>query len=195
MTRARDVSSRGGMTQVIPTSTTITGSGSASVTANGAVNFTNVTTISLNNCFIPEFANYKIVMNVDKSTDNGGVVWRLRSAGSDSSAGSYLFAGRRNISWGGASADMLYSTTYFPITDYNNGASSRSATIDIINPKASQFSQMHESCNYTSSNGFYGNFHGSGAFRGTDSFDGFTFYFSDASSSTGSIRVYGYNNG
>ncbi len=184
------------MTQVIPTSVAITGSGSATVGASGAVSFTNVTTVSLNNCFIPGFANYKIVMHLNKSTDNSGASWKLRAAGANNSVTNYQFAGRRNISWAGASADMFYtSVAYFPITDVYNGVSYRSATIDVINPQVSAFSQMHVSCSYTSDNGYYGNFHGSGTYKGTNSFDGFTFEFGDASASTGSIRVYGYNNG
>jgi hypothetical protein len=61
MTRARDVSSRGGLTKITPSSVTI-GSGSSTTTANGNTVFTGVSSIALDGLFSTTFSHYKIIM-------------------------------------------------------------------------------------------------------------------------------------
>ena len=61
MTKARDVSSRGGLTKIIPSSITV-GSGTSSSTANGNTTFTGVSSIALDGLFSSTYSHYKIIM-------------------------------------------------------------------------------------------------------------------------------------
>lgn len=192
MSRSRDVAKLGGLIQVIPSSIVV-GSGTGTVNPNGAINFSGSTSISINNCFTASFTNYKIVIDFYKPSDTAGINWKLRS-GSDDSTSNYTYSGRRFISWLGASSDMFsFGTTSFTFSDWYSGASSRSATIEVINPLKPLNTQMHSITTYSSASSYYGTFLYSGQFTTNKTFDGFSFNFGDASS--GTIRIYGYNDG
>ncbi len=73
MTRARDISSRGGLTQVIPTSVTV-GSGTAAVAANGQITISGASNLVVNGVFSSRFENYKMVMSqVSVTTGTAGI--------------------------------------------------------------------------------------------------------------------------
>ena len=80
MSKARDVAKQGGMTIVIPTTVNV-GAGSASVGANGQVTFTNATNMMLNNVFSSAYKNYSIVMDFSNTSAAQYFTVRLKGAG------------------------------------------------------------------------------------------------------------------
>ena len=76
-----------GLIVMTPTSIDVTGT-SGSINADGGVDFTAVTALSLNGVFTSSYDNYLIVANYDASADNI-VTFRLRASGTDATAGNY----------------------------------------------------------------------------------------------------------
>jgi hypothetical protein len=195
MTRARDVSSRGGLTQVIPTSVAV-GSGSASVGANGGVTFTGATSVSLNGCFTANYDNYRIIIDsFASSVDGTNPYFRVRSSGSDISLTNYYHAGRRMISWGGASSDMLSAgVNYFSGIEANNDTNTyRNYILDVQNPfKSTNVTMLFNTATQVGGS-YYGTGIYFGMYRANTSVDGISLILSTATS--GIVRAYGYNNG
>jgi hypothetical protein len=77
---------------VIMTPTSITHAGtSASINSDGGVDFTAVTSLSLNGVFTSSFDNYLVVVSYDCSINDVGFTFRMRAAGTDNStASSYV---------------------------------------------------------------------------------------------------------
>ena len=188
MTRSRDVAKQGGLVQVIPTSVAV-GSGSGSAAANGAVNFTSVSSVSLNGCFNSTYENYMIKFNHSSQTNNGGAIYfRLRGSGSDLATSNYdnkilgidananNFSGVFNYHYLGAMAsDMGHAEiqVYKP----NSPVNSRTIT--------------HTSLGYNGNQIYYT---GGSRFTTTTAADGFSIL-PASGTFTGTIRIYGYNNG
>jgi len=79
----------GGMVLLTPTSITYTGT-SASIGANGSVEFTACLSLSLNGVFSADYDNYMVSIRHLGST-NDALNARLRSSGSDASATNYVW--------------------------------------------------------------------------------------------------------
>lgn len=71
-----------------PTSISYSGT-SASITADGGVEFTAVTSLSLNGVFTGDYDNYMVTIRGVSSDDAGGVSARLRASGTDASGANY----------------------------------------------------------------------------------------------------------
>jgi hypothetical protein len=79
-----------GLISITPTSIAYSGT-SASINADGGVDFSAVTSLSLNGVFTSDYDNYFIVMS--GTSDGGGTIYlRFRAVGSDNStANSYVY--------------------------------------------------------------------------------------------------------
>jgi len=188
MTRARDVSSRGGITQIIPTSVAVS-SGSGSVTANGSVSFSGVTGITLNGCFTAAYDNYKIMLN-SVSSAMIAIYAQTASAGTANSS-SYKWQ-QVGVLNGGASNSGNNSTTSGELGFLSNNGYS-GLEFSVLNPFTSSFTTMFGDFIYTAGADFI--------YRKTcvkhevaSSFDGIRLS-TPSGNFTGTIRVYGYNNG
>jgi len=74
---------------VPPTFSTVGGSSSRS---GAVVSFTNVTSISLNNVFSSEFANYRVIFSPTYAASNMDITMRYRVAGTDITASNYYYS-------------------------------------------------------------------------------------------------------
>lgn len=74
---------------VIMTPTSISHSGtSATINANGGVDFSAVTALSLNGVFTSDYDNYRIVCRVS-AAGNTNITYRLRASGTDATGSDY----------------------------------------------------------------------------------------------------------
>lgn len=80
----------GGMVLLTPTSISYSGT-SASISANGSVDFTSCTSLSLNGVFSADYENYMVVAGQIQTTGDNSVVFQLRQSGVNSGgSGSYI---------------------------------------------------------------------------------------------------------
>ena len=195
MTRARDVSSRGGLTQVIPTSVSV-GSGSGSVGANGAITFSGASSISLNGCFSSTYDNYQITLQTTAFSGAGALFtqFRLRNASDDSTANWYTALAALSI--GNSTADPILGVAatqgYLPYTTAA-AALTYSPIMEVMRP----FLAAKTSINVR---GYYNTGTRDGIMHGVNQHDLATSYsgitlFPNSGTFTGTLRIYGYNNG
>lgn len=175
---------------IIKPTSVVVGSGTGSVADQGAVTFSGATSISLNGCFTANYQNYLIQLNTVAAGTTGCSV-RLRKSGTDTSAGYYGSYWYSN--YAGSSGGVPQNNT----AQFVWGASSpNGASLNMILSDANLASSAN---NYVKAN-FQSWFTGgaeqaAGGFNlSANTFDGFTIIGS-AYSLTGTIRVFGYNNG
>jgi hypothetical protein len=182
MTRARDVSSRGGLTEVIPTSVAV-GSGSGSVGANGAVTFSGASSVSLNGCFTSAYSYYKIMFDCTGTSLYNTL--KVRSNGTDEPASSYFGSGFYLAS----TSFATYYESSLNAAKINWVTSDHiSISVDVFNPALAK--RTHIQANGT---GLYAMSNFNSLVSNTSTYDGFTITNNNAAS--GTVRVYGYNNG
>ena len=179
----------GGLNLVIPTSVSV-GSGTGSISTNGAVSFSNASTVSINGCFSSNYENYKIFINLNAGMSlNAEFFFRFMTSGTPNSTNAYSYAGVYNAfgnptSVAGLGASAVSGFRYF----YSGDAGYIAKEITIFGP--------HNSANRTLASVLgtdpTANITTSGRFSDAVSFDGIHFYGGTAS---GTIRIYGYNNG
>jgi hypothetical protein len=192
MSRARDVSSRGGLTHIIPTSVTVS-SGTASVAANGFITFSTAQNLALDGIFTSSYRNYRLLFS---GIANGNVsmnfVYRYLSSGTPTDFGSLYYTQKL---YSGSSA-----TTSVRVANAANGTlpdvgvDFSVSSNDIYNPNVLNIYTSHTSQGtYAPSAGGieYDNFGGLCA-TGTQ-MTGIKFL--GSMNYTGTIQVYGYNNG
>jgi hypothetical protein len=190
MTRARDVSSRGGLIQVIPTSLTV-GSGSGSVGPNGAVTFSGASSVTLNGCFTANYDSYKIVFSNIIGTQGAAPNLRIGSA----AAGYYACqtSGSANYSGSTILVSQINNGSGFECGMVYDGSSRSGATLEIQNPFLSVITAF-QSIGTDSRTGGAGARVVSGFLNNTTSYTDF-YVGSGGGNFSGTIRVYGYNNG
>ena len=176
-----------GMKLIVPTSAV-----NGTVGASGAVTFSGVSSVSLNDVFSSTYDNYRILLNVKGST-NLTIQMRYRVSGADNTASSYLY-GRMGIDNNGTTNNT------------NTGATSFS---NICNASTEYFGALDFTCffpNKTEKTEMSGTGTGlrtdyaaaafysfGGLFDATTSFTGFTL-FPSTGTITGTVRVYGLKN-
>lgn len=80
-----------GLIVMQPTSIVVAGAGSsASINSDGGVDFTAVTSLSLNGVFVSGIDNYLIVIRDKASAANPGIYGRLRASGTDATGSNYI---------------------------------------------------------------------------------------------------------
>jgi hypothetical protein len=189
MTKARDLASLGGLTQVIPTSLSVGSTGSASAAANGTITVTNGQWIIANGVFTSRFQNYKIIANVYPSAGQD-LSMRFAAGGTQNTGATYFCNGTY----------MNYNSTTINPYALNSGTSTliganmntggNSVVMDVCNPQLSGPSQIHSVS--ASNSGTFSQLNS--IFNQSNQFDGFQFFHS-SSTIYGTIRIYGYNNG
>lgn len=101
-----------GLVTMTPTSIAHSGT-SATITADGGVDFTTITSLSLNGVFTSSFNNYLIVVSGNGSGDNQFFYGRLRLSGTDASGSNYA---RQRLFASGVSAGASRLTSQDKVT-------------------------------------------------------------------------------
>jgi len=145
----------------------------------------STTSVSLNNVFSATYDNYLIQYTGSFVASDTNVNIRLRASGSDNSSGNYYYVINRTNTAGTVSTTGASAQTQWFMQVDNTQVGSFSH--NIYRP----FASVSTSYNGTflqrpSDRGGYN----SGFFDGTNSFDGFTLFFSNAC--VGTLAVYGY---
>jgi hypothetical protein len=178
----------GGLTPVTPTSIANSG-GSASLTGN-AVNFTGVTTVSINGVFTSAYLNYIVVVSPIVGSAASGLLARWRVAGVDATT-NYTFqefqANNTTLSGSRAAATsgFRFGTTRTPANGCNYAFMA-------FGPQSAVPTNASSISNYDSEAGalvsLYAGFHDS-----STSYDGFTIL-GVTGTITGTVRVYALAN-
>ena len=190
--RSQVARSQVGLVPVAPTSIAV-GSGTATTGLLGKVDFTTVSSVSLNGVFTSAYSKYRILLTARGAADTV-VLMRLR-AGTDKTDVKYNQGGREERQNGVGGNFSTPDVTYFLI---NSVAASLgyvpTASIEVTSPTLATTGTSVIS-------------HASGVIPGvgqamqvmsavyltTVAVDGFTIYPSTATNLTGSVQVYGYN--
>lgn len=183
MTRARDLASRSGLIQVVPTSVTING-GSASVNSNGTIIFNSVLSVTANDCFVSGYDNYKVVLITNSSSSSADLVSSM------STTSSVYFSTRTQTTSGGSGGISIVNGG----TGMNLGRTAPSGgvtVLDVINPNRSGL-KTFITCQSSDADGLASA--GGGYVNSTAVESRIGFSYSSATFS-GTLRVYGYNNG
>lgn len=173
-----------GLVSMAPTSIAYSGT-SAGINADGGVDFSAVTSLSLNGVFTGDYDNYLIVLPY-KASGGGTVRIRLRASGTDNStASSYVVqALTSNNTTVGAGRG---TSNQGDIGVSGTGESGR--VVHIYGPALAQptaWRVVSMSSDSTVRTADYANTHNQ-----STSYDGFTIYHDD-SNITGNIHVFGY---
>jgi hypothetical protein len=197
MSRARDVAKQGGLVQVIPTSIAV-GSGSGSVAANGKITFTSVSSLTINGCFTSVYDNYLFELRYLQNTATGNHYWQTSLSGTPAATnygGNGVSAYANNLSGNlfvtGAGA---YSGTKLGIGNLGAG-SPGIITATVSNPALAEMT-LYIANHYLQGTGAGGNTTGfiGGVHTTATAYDGM-YLSTDAGTLTGTVRIYGYNNG
>ena len=182
-----------GLHMVTPTSVTV-GSGTGSVSGQGAVTFSGASSISLNGCFNTNYVNYKVILNVSGKATGAQLLVRPRANGTDLSSGSVALR-QQSVRTYGTTIDTSYSSsgTSSWVSPGSVGSGQSSMwSMEFMGPLTT--ANTYWNGQWFSYDGF--NFVGGssqGALYDGNLYDGFTL--SASGTFDGTIRVYGYNNG
>jgi hypothetical protein len=154
--------------------------------------FSAVSSHSINSCFTSTYTNYKIIVNLTSVSTSMDVNFKLRAAGTDTSA-NYNSLRLYGASGGGAAADLNNNGTDDFFKWFMDGT-------DVQNVFCTFEAYSPQKATKTSLNGMMSSRSGGGEYyitpywsmhTGTTQFDGFTMLAS-AGTMTGSIKVYGF---
>jgi len=156
--------------------------------------FTTATSSSLpTNTFSATYRNYKVVYNVTVATASVALTLRLRTAGTDNTASSYVQGAPGHNSNGSAANIANNSTSSLTVGTTFSGALSQVAiSLDVLNPQATEKTFGQGFYTFIDTNGYTTGVATGILFNATTSFDSMTLISSVASSITGVFRVYGY---
>jgi hypothetical protein len=178
-----------GFTQVIPTSIVKGASGSASVSAGGAVTFSGTESISLNGCFTSTYDNYRIIFAGNTSTHNE-ISARYRASGTDDSSSNYFYQVSGREGTGAVSSATADTNRIF----VGLGSGKASISMDVFEPQKNVYSTGISMNTYLSPGTNVGLFTIAHQNDVASVYDGMSFYMTTGTF-TGIIRVYGYKNG
>ena len=176
-----------GLVSMKPSSIAHSGT-SASINADGGVDFTAVTSLSLNGVFTSEIDNYLVVTYfVTSSTSLLGSL-RLRSGGSDNSASNYAFQYLDiSTTFKNAARSTSQDFSYFHLGgDYTSGV-----TAHFYGPALAQPTAWRTITNKGDSVNPSQWFDSANTHSASTSFDGFTIYHASVNF-TGNVHVFGY---
>ena len=187
---ADDFSPGMGMALITPTSIAFSGT-SASIGANGSVEFSACTSLSLNGVFTGDYDNYMIVAGQLSQNDATGraLSLRLRSSGVDSSTGytvQYLFADSTTLT---AARNTLNQAWFGAVQ--GSGTTQKSGVMGYVyGPYLAQPTAFRTTDAFTASGAYITNY--ASTHSPSTQYDGFT-YLSDAAgvSISGLVSVYG----
>ena len=174
----------GGMVLLTPTSISYTGT-SATIGANGSVEFTACSRIGLNGVFTSEYDNYQIVVRIKRDTAVGDdFLMRLMSGGVEATTNytyQYLWANDTSVTPG-------HSTYTWFVLSRHYGEREQGLVVNVYGPALAQSTAIRSVTATDYLNAMitdYANTHST-----TTAYDGLNLA-SGAGTSTGSISVYG----
>jgi hypothetical protein len=171
-----------GMRLIVPSSAT-----NGTVGATGAVTFSGVSSVRINDCFNSTYQNYKIVYSATQSASTP-LKLRLASGASVISTSTYRRGGWF-IASGATTASFFGSNSETSvIVQQNSGA----FTIDMFSPFEAAVTHMKYDTSVIDGAG-YARISGMGYNTNTTSYDGIEFS-PDSGTITGTVRIYGYKN-
>lgn len=176
---------KSGSTMLVPSSTVV-GSGSFVQSLLGTVTVTAASSVSLNGVLVG-YDNYRVVYNFSSSSAAANIFFKVRASGTDLAAGYF----QAYMQLASATPNYAYSTTATQITvgDVNGSGQGGFGSIDLYGPSLAQHTGIifDNTCQtvYT---------RGTGNVPNTTIYDGITLAASSGTL-TGTIRVYGWNNG
>lgn len=175
-----------GMDLITPTSVAGTG-----VTLSGSVvTISGASTISVNGCFTSAYANYYLVFSgLIGSASSTPFILRLRASGTDNSASSYAYGKSYALFSGSGGAQG--QTAYTSFGDFINATNARkgSLLLTLTSPQLAETTGYH----VQSIRGDAGDVQ-NGAHNVNSAFDGFTTSSANATTLSGTIRIYGLRN-
>lgn len=176
-----------GLVAVAPTS--IANSGGSASLSNYTVSFSGVSSVSLNGVFSGDYDNYRVLVTLTGAgADNNTVNFRLRSAGSDSSA-NYTVTGYQSFSGGLSNQSDISVNQFGPINTSTTTNAIVTMSADVFGPNASRYTAIHSlGLTHNATAVFVKSNTVSHAVA--SAYDGFTAYC--AVTFTGTISVYGY---
>ena len=176
--------SKNGLILLTPTSIAYTGT-SATISTNGSVLFSGITSLSFNGVFTNDYDNYLIIRRSQIDTDDFGYSFRLRASGTDDTASNYvtqrLYAS--DTSYGGARYTSSKAYNGVGSNDQRDGQALYVYGPYLAQPTA--WRQIHVG-GYL--NAYIDDF--AGTHNQTTAYDGITFY-PDGNSMSGRVAIYG----
>lgn len=179
----------GGLNLVVPTGAT-----GGTVGANGAISFTNSSSVLINGCFSSTYDAYKIIIDISAASTSLAINTRLASGATINSATNYYYGGlfgRSNGTTGSFNGSAAQQWQFGGMT--NAQANLWACSIDLVNPMQSQRTAIMWQQTAVDATSFY-----SGSVSGyhdeNNQFDSIALIASSGNIS-GIARIYGYNNG
>lgn len=181
----------GGINLIVPTSISV-GSGTGTVSANGLVTFTGAIGIGMNNCFSSLYQNYRMILNITSMSTSASIRVRFRTNGTDDATANYNWASSYYLNSASFQSIRTTSTNEGSI-GYGLGQDRQQASVEIYSPN---LTTTNTAASYSGSHGA-GDINWNGAFghNSNTAFDGINIFTSNGGTMTGTIRIYGYNNG
>ena len=174
-----------GLVTMTPTSIAYSGT-SASINADGGVDFSAATSLSLNGVFTSSYDNYLIVVYADASATMSDI--RLRTSGTDASGSNYTYqyvqASSTTVAGGRATA------TSVPIGNIRSGSIRTGISVHIYGPFLAQPTAMRSVPIDVASSATITDFACTHSL--STSYDGFSFIPGAGVNMTGNVVVFGY---
>lgn len=181
-----------GLNLVVPTSIAV-GSGTGSVSTNGAITFSSVSSVSINGCFTSLYDTYQLVLLCrNNSANDTGLNMQFRSAGSTIGGTAYS----RNqiqsyltvVSASGTNGTSSWNLGAVSQINYSQVECTLS-NASIALPKTQSYRNAHGQ-----SGGTLDTYYGFGINSTATAYDGMHLTVSGGTMN-GTLRIYGYNNG
>lgn len=184
--RSQIATSQVGLIPIVPSSISV-GSGTGTVTGLGNVNYTGVSSISLNSIFSSSYTHYRVIVQ-HELTANTSINMRLRASGSDNSSAVY---NNSHVYWGtaGNGANIINNSTLFGGLF---GHAIQRGAYELYNPQVASRTVMTFFGAAENTTAQTEQHTSSAVFKGNNQFDGFTL-FPTSGTMTGSLQVYAYN--
>ena len=193
MTKARDLANGGFGLVLVKPSTVVGGTDNG----KGTVNFTNASSVSLNNTFNSNYDFYRLIFSVTATSGaDANLRLRFRLSGSDISTSSYYQQFNGFTDFNATDNFRISGDTSMFLIPFDNTASGAiySSVLDVMNPFKTTIKTWHQSIEgVVSASSALVNYTGGGAMPFvSSSYDGITI-FTTTGTATGSVSVYGYN--
>lgn len=181
-----------GMIPITPATIAFTGSGSetASINANGGVDFSACTTVSLNNVFTSTYDNYMVTIRYEHASGAPASRMRLRGSGADATGSNYnkQYWAIDGVATGGA----LRQTAQAEWNHIGNPAAPTSTSgnaVYLYGPALARTTAVRSVCVSAYLGAYY--LDAAGTHDLSTAYDGFTFYLATATMS-GNMRVFAF---
>lgn len=177
-----------GLVPILPTTIGVS-SGTATVDAKGIVSFTGAANVYLNGVFTSVYRNYRVVVNFDQA-GAGDFGMRVSAGGVVNTDANYQLCGVYSTQNGTTGVWATQNANYVQANTGNAVPGSSAITCDVLQPAIAARRTVF---NFQAS-GWSGTYRGVSAvgFHANEAaYDGFVL--TNASTMTGTIKIYGYN--